>query len=114
MLGVFNKTNIFADADRERADDQCGVRHQHSGAVLVALVGGARRLGRQEPEGVRTAAADRQGGARVGSFRDAWTKTGNPVEALVWGDRKTCTEYAEGMVKLAQRYEKQLTARGKK
>ena len=23
-------------------------------------------------------------------FRDAWVKTGNPIEALVWGDRKTC------------------------
>jgi hypothetical protein len=40
-------------------------------------------------------------------------KIGNPLEALVWGDRKACHEYAEGMVKLAQRYEKQLTARGR-
>jgi tripartite-type tricarboxylate transporter receptor subunit TctC len=47
-------------------------------------------------------------------FRDAWKKTGNPMEALVWGDRKTCQAYAEGMVKLALRYEKQMTARGKK
>jgi tripartite-type tricarboxylate transporter receptor subunit TctC len=46
-------------------------------------------------------------------FRDTWAKGGNPVEALVWGDRKTCHAYAENMIKLAQRYEKQLTARGK-
>jgi len=46
-------------------------------------------------------------------FRDAWAKTGNPVEALVWGDSKTCHDYADGMIKLALRYEKQLTARGK-
>jgi hypothetical protein len=48
------------------------------------------------------------------AFREAWKKTGNPMEALVWGDRKICHTYAEGMVKLAQRYEKQMTARGKK
>ncbi len=47
------------------------------------------------------------------AFRDAWVKLGNPAEALVWGDRKTCHAYAESMVKLAQRYEPQLTARGR-
>jgi hypothetical protein len=36
------------------------------------------------------------------------------VEALVWGDRKTCHDYAEGMLKLAQRYEAQMTARGRR
>jgi tripartite-type tricarboxylate transporter receptor subunit TctC len=49
------------------------------------------------------------------TFREAFTKTGAPVEALVYGDRKVCTDYAQNMIKLAQRYEKQLTAkRGKK
>jgi hypothetical protein len=49
------------------------------------------------------------------AFREAFTKTGAPVEALVYGDRKVCTDYAQNMIKLAQRYEKQLTAkRGKK
>jgi hypothetical protein len=47
-------------------------------------------------------------------FRDAWKKAGNPVEALVWGDAKTCTDYSLAMIKLAQRYEKQLTAQRKK
>ena len=47
------------------------------------------------------------------AFREAWVKSGNPVEALVWGDRKTCHDYAEGMIKLALHYEKQLTARGR-
>jgi hypothetical protein len=36
------------------------------------------------------------------------------MEALVWGDRKACHAYAENMVKLAMRFEKQMTARGKK
>lgn len=47
-------------------------------------------------------------------FRDAWTKAGNPVEALVWGDSRICTEYSLEMIKLAQRYEKQLTAQRRK
>jgi tripartite-type tricarboxylate transporter receptor subunit TctC len=49
------------------------------------------------------------------AFKEAFVKTGAPAEALVYGDRKACTEYAEEMVKLAKRFEKQLTAkRGKK
>ncbi len=44
-------------------------------------------------------------------FRQAFAKTGAPVEALKWGGRKICTEYAENMIKLAQRYEKQLSAK---
>ena len=34
------------------------------------------------------------------------------VEATLYGDRKVCTDYATEMVKLAQKYEKQLTAKG--
>ena len=51
-------------------------------------------------------------------FREAFAKTGAPVEALKWGGRKICTEYAEAMIDLAKRYEKELSAkrptRGKK
>lgn len=44
------------------------------------------------------------------AFREAFAKTGAPVEALVYGDRSVCTEYAHGMLELAQRYEKILSA----
>ena len=43
-------------------------------------------------------------------FRDAYEKTGSPLEALKYGDRKTCTDYAVAMVELAQKYEKVLSA----
>ena len=46
------------------------------------------------------------------AFKEAFIKTGAPPEALVYGDRKVCTEYALNMVKLAQKYEKQLSAKG--
>ena len=45
-------------------------------------------------------------------FKEAFVKTGAPAEAIVYGDRKVCTDYATEMVKLAQKYEKQLTAKG--
>jgi hypothetical protein len=43
-------------------------------------------------------------------FRDAFEKTGAPVEALKYGDRKVCTEYSLAMVELSKRYEKVLSA----
>ncbi|MGH6769913.1 MAG: Bug family tripartite tricarboxylate transporter substrate binding protein [Xanthobacteraceae bacterium] len=49
------------------------------------------------------------------AFREAYKKTGAPDTALLYGDRKACTEYAEATMKLAQKYEKVLSAkRGKK
>jgi tripartite-type tricarboxylate transporter receptor subunit TctC len=44
-------------------------------------------------------------------FREAYKKTGATDLALVYGERKNCTEYVEGMVKLAQQYEPQLSAK---
>jgi tripartite-type tricarboxylate transporter receptor subunit TctC len=45
------------------------------------------------------------------AFRDAYVKTGAPIETIRFGDRAVCTEYALGMIELAKRYEGQLTAR---
>jgi tripartite-type tricarboxylate transporter receptor subunit TctC len=44
------------------------------------------------------------------AFRDAFEKSGAPIEALKYGDRKVCTEYALAMVELAKKYEKILSA----
>ena len=47
-------------------------------------------------------------------FREAYKKTGATDRNLLYGDRKACTEYVEATIKIAQRYEKVLTAkRGK-
>lgn len=43
-------------------------------------------------------------------FRDAYVKGGTPAEALKYGDRKICVDYALGMLELARRYEKVLSA----
>jgi tripartite-type tricarboxylate transporter receptor subunit TctC len=45
-------------------------------------------------------------------FKEAFIKTGAPPEAIVYGDRKVCTDYALKMVELAKKYEKQLSAKG--
>jgi tripartite-type tricarboxylate transporter receptor subunit TctC len=45
------------------------------------------------------------------AFRDAYVKTGAPIETLKYGDRAVCTEYALAMIELANRYQAQLTAR---
>jgi tripartite-type tricarboxylate transporter receptor subunit TctC len=44
-------------------------------------------------------------------FHEAYKKQGAPTEALVYGDRATCTKYALATVELAKRYESALTAK---
>jgi tripartite-type tricarboxylate transporter receptor subunit TctC len=44
------------------------------------------------------------------AFRDAFEKTGAPLDALKYGDRKVCTEYAMAMLDLAKKYETVLSA----
>jgi tripartite-type tricarboxylate transporter receptor subunit TctC len=45
------------------------------------------------------------------AFRDAYEKTGAPIETIRYGDRAVCTEYALAMIELANKYQSQLTAR---
>jgi tripartite-type tricarboxylate transporter receptor subunit TctC len=47
-------------------------------------------------------------------FREGYAKTGASDINLVYGDRRACTEYVAATVKLAQRYEKILTAKRSK
>jgi tripartite-type tricarboxylate transporter receptor subunit TctC len=44
------------------------------------------------------------------AFRDALQKAGQPLETVRFGDRALCTEYALGMIDLANRYRQQLSA----
>ena len=47
------------------------------------------------------------------AFREAFAKTGAPVEAIQYGDRAVCTRYAKSMVELANEYRSLLTAKKK-
>ncbi len=113
VLGVFNSTNIFAaqteNAPTVNAAFGINIPELSSSRSWAVHTSWAEANPRQFEFLERTAKEAHASAA----FRDQWKKSGNPLEALVWGDRKTCHEYAESMVKLAQRYEKQLTARGK-
>lgn len=113
VLGVFNNTNIFA-SQTENAPPVNSVFNSSipelSSSRSWAVHAEWANANPKQFEFLERTAKEAHASA---AFRDQWKKQGNPLEALVWGDRKTCHEYAEGMVKLAQRYEKQLTAKGK-
>ena len=112
VLGVFNKENIFAS------------QTENAPAINVAFGTNIPELSSSRSWAVHTKWADanpkdfalleRTAKEVCASpeFKDAFVKTGAPAEALVYGDRKVCTEYALNMVQLAQKYEKQLSAKG--
>ena len=48
------------------------------------------------------------------AYKDAYAKTGAPIEAIQYGDRDVCTRYARGMVELANEYRSLLSAKKSK
>lgn len=48
------------------------------------------------------------------AYKEAYKKTGAPVETIQYGDRALCARYAQGMVELANEYRSLLTAKGGK
>ena len=44
------------------------------------------------------------------TFRDSMARVGQPPQTLRFGDRATCTEYALGMIELANRFRQELSA----
>ncbi len=113
VLGVFNKTNMFAS------------KTGNAPAVNAVFGTNIPELSSSRSWAVHTKWADanpkefallERTAKEVTlspEFKAAFVKTGAPAEALVYGDRKVCTEYAVEMVKLAQKYDKQLTAKKK-
>jgi tripartite-type tricarboxylate transporter receptor subunit TctC len=49
--------------------------------------------------------------ADLSGYREAYAKTGAPVEGISYGDRSACTRYAKAMVELANEYRSLLTAK---
>ncbi len=45
------------------------------------------------------------------AYREAYAKTGAPVEGIQYGDRAACTRYVQSMVELANEYRSLLTAK---
>ena len=44
-------------------------------------------------------------------YKEAYAKTGAPVETIQYGDRETCNRYVKGMLELAQQYAPLLSAK---
>jgi tripartite-type tricarboxylate transporter receptor subunit TctC len=112
VIGVFNETNMFA-----RQTDNAPTINAAFGTKIPDLSSSRSWAVHAEwadanPQQFEFLQKTAKEAHESPAFRDAWVKGGNPVEALVWGDRKTCHEYADAMVKLALQYETQLTARG--
>ncbi len=114
VLGIFNDKNIFADRT-ENAPPVNSVFGTSipdlSSSRSWAVHADWAKANPQHFAILEKTAREAHGNP---AFRNAWEKGGNPVQGLVWGDQKTCHDYSMSMLKLAQRYEKQLTARGKK
>ena len=49
--------------------------------------------------------------ADIPGYREAYAKTGAPVEGISYGDREACSRYVKGMVELANEYRSLLTAK---
>jgi len=45
------------------------------------------------------------------AYKEAYAKTGAPVETIQYGDRELCNRYAKGMIELANEYRSLLTAK---
>jgi tripartite-type tricarboxylate transporter receptor subunit TctC len=112
VLGVFNKTNILA--------------HESNDAPPINAVFGTYipDLYSSRAWAIHTEFADKNPAAfelleRTSrqvmadpAFKEAAMKNGEAVEALKYGDRKSCTAYALAMVELANEYRSILSGKG--
>ncbi len=112
MLTVFNKTNIFAGL----TDDAPPVNNVFGTSIpeLSSSRSWAVHANWADANPKEFALLERTAKAVTLSpeFKDAFIKTGSPPEAIVYGDRKVCTDYAVNMVEIAKKYEKQMSAKG--
>jgi tripartite-type tricarboxylate transporter receptor subunit TctC len=47
----------------------------------------------------------------IPAYKEAYAKTGAPVEGIQYGDREVCNRYVKGMIELANEYRSLLTAK---
>jgi tripartite-type tricarboxylate transporter receptor subunit TctC len=109
-LGVFNDENIMAakSNDAPSVNKVFGTRipplpSSRSWAIHTEVI-------QRYPDRFRTLEESAKKVFEDPAFRDAYDKQGLPVETIRFGDRAVCTEYAQGMIELANRYRAQLSA----
>lgn len=113
VLGVFNKTNHLA--------------HLSGNAPPINAVFGTKipdlyssrawaihtEFAEKNPEAFKLLETTSKQVMEDPAFKEAARANGEAVEALVYGDRKSCTEYALAMIELANEYRSILTGKGK-
>lgn len=110
VLGVFNRENIFAgitgNAPTVNAAFGTSIPDLYSSRAWAVHAAWADA----NPEDFALLERTSQEAHASAEFRDAFVKTGAPVESLKYGNRQVCTEYAMAMLDLAKRYEPVLSA----
>jgi tripartite-type tricarboxylate transporter receptor subunit TctC len=111
VLGVFNNTNILAakTGNAPPINKVFGTKipdlySSRGWAVHTELASKFPDRFQRLNETAKQAFADP-------GFRDIYEKTGGSWEQVSYGDRAVCTEYAQGMVALADRYKALLSAK---
>jgi tripartite-type tricarboxylate transporter receptor subunit TctC len=106
VLGVFNKENIFAGI----TDNAPTINSAFGSSIPDLYSSRAWAVHSTWADANPENFALLEKAHASPEFRDAFVKTGSPVESLKYGSRQVCTEYANAMVELAKRYEPVLSA----
>jgi tripartite-type tricarboxylate transporter receptor subunit TctC len=110
VLGVFNRENIFGkqteNAPTINSVFNTNIPDLYSSRAWAIHTDWADK----NPQHFEMLQKTAEEAHKSAVFKDAFEKTGAPSEALRYGDRKVCTDYAMAMVDLARRYEKVLSA----
>lgn len=112
VLTVFNKKNIFAHATNNAppVNEVFGTNIPELSSSRSWAV--HTKWADANPKEFALLESTAKKVTESAEFKEAFVKSGSQAEALVYGDRKVCTEYAQNMVELAKKYEKQLSAKG--
>ncbi|WGF89568.1 tripartite tricarboxylate transporter substrate-binding protein [Marinivivus vitaminiproducens] len=112
VLGVFSDRNILADKTENAPTVNAvfgtslpDLSSSRSWAVHTAWAD-------SNPDAFAKLADTAKQALESDEFRAAYEKTGAPIETIAFGDRETCTTYAQNMIELANRYKSVLSADG--
>jgi tripartite-type tricarboxylate transporter receptor subunit TctC len=110
VLGVFNKENIFAGITENAPTINSAFGSSIPDLYSSRAWAVHSTWADANPENFALLEKTAEQAHASPEFRDAFVKTGAPVESLKYGSRQVCTEYANAMVALAKRYEPVLSA----
>jgi len=112
VLGVFNrKQNVYADLTDNAPTINSTFKVELPDLFTCRAWGVHTEWADKNPELFAMLERTARDAHASPIFREGYKKTGATDRNLLYGDRKACTEYVEATIKIAQRYEKVLTAK---